>query len=183
LISASTRRRGFIHHPRGKAFQEVLEALQVLGRKLVFHIGSFQYFVEAPEPNLARVFIDLKRKMPGSHAGRPVSFKVKRWSSQNGYEERSRLFGRLHKVRREKVPDLRRLQLLVKIENHPEDVGFPHDAIDRAAGPGTRRRPFRRRINDPFHSSIMDQYAANYANDANRSVRAIRVIGGSLSLL
>src|SRR5439155_19829495 len=81
---------GFVDHPCGKVFQEVLEAFHVLHRELVFHIGSFEYSLETAEPNLARPLVALKGKMSGPHAGGAVLSKVEAWASQNRPEEAGR---------------------------------------------------------------------------------------------
>src|SRR5438876_8180119 len=149
------RGSGFVDHPGGKTLQEVFEAFHVLRRELVFHIGAFECFLETTEPNLASPLVDLKGKMPGPHAWRAVPFRVEGWPSQNSHEKCSRLFRCVVHVGWEKASDLGLLEFLIKIRHHLEDVAFAHDSIDFAVGAGPLRRPPGRRMNDPFHLSLI----------------------------
>src|SRR5437867_3989381 len=145
----------FVDHPSRETFQEILEAFQMLPRELVFHIGPFQGFLETAEPNLARLLVNLKRKMPGSHAGRTVLLKVEGRSSEDSHEEQRGLLRGFLQVGWEKMPDLGLLQLFIEIRHHPEDVAFAHDPVDFGVGTWTLRRSAGRRVNNPFHSATI----------------------------
>src|SRR5262250_1236618 len=67
---------GFVYHPGREAFEKLFEAFHVLNRELIFHIGPFQYSLETAEPDLSCAFIDLKWKVPGSHAWWSIFFEV-----------------------------------------------------------------------------------------------------------
>src|SRR5262249_24252307 len=95
---------GRIDHPRGKTFQEVLEAFHVLHWKSIFHIGAFEHSVETSQPDLASSFVDFKRNMPGSHPWRAVFLCVERRAAENGHEKFRGLLGGFLHVAREQRP-------------------------------------------------------------------------------
>src|SRR5881396_2872807 len=63
--------------------------------------------------------------------------------------------GNIFKMMSDFYKDLGLLEFLIKIRHHLEDVAFAHDSIDFAVGAGPLRRPPGRRMNDPFHLSLI----------------------------
>ena len=84
------------YHSNKKEADSAVAEIVALGRKAVAiqldtgHVGAFENFLEAAEPNLAGVFVDLKWKVSGSHARRPELLHIKGRAAQQADEEQHR---------------------------------------------------------------------------------------------
>src|SRR5712671_4231070 len=161
-IESEIEALGLVDHPGGKALQEFLEALHMLHGELILRVGPFQCPAKTGEPDLPRMFVDLKRKMARPHSRWSVFLEIQRRSSQQSDEKRCGFFRRFFHVGREEFSQLRRLQLSVEIPHHFKDVGFSHHSKDCAAGTRTLRWPAGWGINDSIHRKIFSRIYAKH---------------------